>query len=115
MSRRKERETSGTGQPVDIDALIAGNRKKDPAFREAYDELREEVLLSRALAEMRERKGLSQRALAKKLHTSQAAISRLERSDYEGHSITMLRKYVKAVGGSLQMRLSMKGSTFLVK
>jgi ribosome-binding protein aMBF1 (putative translation factor) len=67
-----------TGHSVDVKSLIAKKRAESPAFRAAYDEARSVRLLSRALAELRERSGLTQAQLAKRLHTTQAAISRLE-------------------------------------
>jgi transcriptional regulator with XRE-family HTH domain len=44
------------------------------------------------IAELRRKSGLSQKELAKLLHTSQQQISRLESSGYEGHSLSMLRR-----------------------
>lgn len=44
------------------------------------------------IAELRRKSGLSQKELAKLLHTSQQQISRLESSTYEGHSLSMLRR-----------------------
>jgi len=54
------------------------NRLKDPEFKKAWDESEPEYLLSKQLIEKRLAKKLSQRDLAKKVHTSQAAISRIE-------------------------------------
>ncbi len=53
-------------------------RLKNPAFRKAWEESQAEYFLARKLIEKRLVKRLSQRALAKKLRTSQAVISRIE-------------------------------------
>jgi transcriptional regulator with XRE-family HTH domain len=50
------------------------------------------------LAALREKAGLSQKDLARKLHTSQQNISRLESPSYEGHSLTMLRRVADVLG-----------------
>jgi transcriptional regulator with XRE-family HTH domain len=44
------------------------------------------------IAVLREKAGLSQKDLARKLKTSQQQISRLESPSYEGHSLSMLRR-----------------------
>lgn len=53
-------------------------RLKKPKFRKAWDESEPEYLLARQLIEKRLKTKLSQRALAKKIHTTQAVISRIE-------------------------------------
>ena len=93
-----------SGHPVDLKSLIARKRAESPTFRAAYDEARAVRLLSRALAELRERSGLTQAQLAKRLHTTQAAISRLESPTYKSHSLATLRKYLKATGSKMVIR-----------
>ena len=51
---------------------------KDPAFRKAYEEEGVYAELAIQVARLRIQKRLTQRALAKRLHTSQQTISRLE-------------------------------------
>lgn len=53
-------------------------RLNNPAFKKAWEESEPEYLLAKQLIEKRLKKKLSQRALAKKLNTTQAVISRLE-------------------------------------
>ena len=53
-------------------------RLKNPKFRKVWEDSEVEYLLAKQLIEARLSKKLSQRDLAKKLRTSQAAISRLE-------------------------------------
>lgn len=42
--------------------------------------------------------------LAGMIGTDQAVISRLENADYEGHSLTMLRRIARALGKKLDIR-----------
>lgn len=53
---------------------------------------------------MRTEAGLSQRELAKKVGTTASAICRLEDADYEGHSLSMLRRIAAALGRRVEIR-----------
>jgi transcriptional regulator with XRE-family HTH domain len=53
------------------------------------------------LAETRERRGLSQRALAETMGTTQANVSRVERGD--DLRVSTLQRYAQALGGRLQI------------
>ncbi|MCZ2148743.1 MAG: helix-turn-helix domain-containing protein [Bryobacterales bacterium] len=48
--------------------------------------------------------GLSQRELAEMIGTRQPVIARLEAADYEGHSLTMLRRIADALNQRLEVR-----------
>src|SRR5438309_9421816 len=65
---------------------------RDPDFAERFKRAGEAWEVALQIAALRERAGLSQRDLARKLKTSQQNISRLESPSYEGHSLTMLRR-----------------------
>ncbi len=56
-----------------------------------------------ALAELRAAKGLSQQQLAKKIHTSQQAISRLENAENAGCNISTLIRIAEATGTHLKL------------
>jgi len=60
--------------------------------------------VSRQVYELRSEAGLSQRALAKLVGTQHTVICRLESDDYEGHSLSMLRRIAKAVGKRVEIR-----------
>jgi transcriptional regulator with XRE-family HTH domain len=57
------------------------------------------------IASLRKASGMSQKELAKEVGTSQQQISRLESPSYEGHSLSMLRRVVKVLGGTLHVRI----------
>ena len=71
---------------------------KDPEFRKYYQEERQALKLAMQIAELRERKGLSQQELAKLMGTSQQAISRIESGEYEGFTLKTLEKIAEATG-----------------
>jgi len=68
---------------------------KDPEFREAFDE--EEVYASLAIqiAKIRQEQKLTQRELAKQLHTTQQTISRLENIHNKSYSLQTLIKLAR--------------------
>jgi transcriptional regulator with XRE-family HTH domain len=53
----------------------------------------------------REGAGLTQGQLAKLVGTTQSVISRLEDADYEGHSLSMLRRIAAALHHRVELRL----------
>ena len=63
------------------------------------------------LTALRDKAGLSQKELARKLHTSQQNISRLESPSYEGHSLTMLRRVAEVLGATVRVTLATKGES----
>jgi len=70
---------------------------KDPAFADRFDRAGEAWDVALQIAALRQKSGLSQQELAKLLKTSQQQISRLESPDYEGHSLSMLRRVAEAL------------------
>lgn len=77
---------------------------KDPEFKKIWDESRPEYLLADSLIKARIEKKISQRALAKKLKTSQAAISRVE--GMSGNpSLSFLKRIAEALNSKLTLKL----------
>jgi len=68
------------------------------------EEARAEDQLARMICELREHAGLTQKALAKLVRTTPSVISRLEGSNYTGHSLTMLRRIATAVDRRVEIR-----------
>jgi len=70
---------------------------QDPAFAARFKRAGEAWDVALQLTALREKAGLSQKDLARKLKTSQQQISRLESPGYEGHSLSMLRRVAKVL------------------
>lgn len=70
---------------------------RDPAFAARFEQAGEAWDVALQIAACRQQAGLSQKDLAKRLKTSQQQISRLESPDYEGHSLSMLRRVADAL------------------
>lgn len=76
----------------------------DPARREAADRAFEDAVVGKLIHDARVAAGLTQEQLARLIGSDQAVISRLEDADYEGHTLTMLRRIARALGKTLDIR-----------
>ena len=74
---------------------------RDPEFAGRFDETGAAWDVALEIARLREKAGMSQRELARLSGTTQQQISRLESSEYEGHSLRMLRRVAKALNSDL--------------
>ena len=81
---------------------------RDPDFAERFKRAGEAWDVALQIAALRENAGLSQKDLARKLHTSQQNISRLESPAYEGHSLSMLRRVAEVLGATVRVTLAPK-------
>jgi transcriptional regulator with XRE-family HTH domain len=81
---------------------------KDPAFARRFKQAGEAWDVALQIAALREKAGLSQKDLARRLHTSQQQISRLESPSYEGHSLSMLRRVAEVLGVTVRVTLAPK-------
>jgi ribosome-binding protein aMBF1 (putative translation factor) len=74
------------------------NELSRPEVRKEYEALEEEYQLAAELIKLRQKAGLTQRDLAKKVKTSQPCIARLESGRYQNVSMAFLRKVSRALG-----------------
>ena len=70
---------------------------KNPEFKKAFDEEEVYAKLAIQIARLREEQGLSQKDLARRLHTSQQMISRLEDPHNRSFSLNTLMKLAEAL------------------
>ena len=77
---------------------------KSLEFRKAFNE--EEIYASLAIqaAKIRQKEGLTQQDLAKRLHTTQQTVSRLEDVHNKSYSLKTLIKLALALGKRLEVR-----------
>ncbi|MCC5824512.1 MAG: helix-turn-helix domain-containing protein [Phycisphaerales bacterium] len=91
-----------TSDAVEIlDRVFIGD---DLARREAVDKAVEDALIGQMIYDIRTQAGLTQKQLAELAGTDQAVISRLEDADYEGHTMSMLRRIANALGKRVEVR-----------
>lgn len=70
---------------------------KDPQTKSHYQELSEEFRLAKALIQARDKAGLTQTQLAKRMRTTQSVVARMESGHYLP-SLTSIIRYAKALG-----------------
>jgi len=76
---------------------------KDPAFRKAWETSEVEYQVARQIIAQRLRQNMTQKELAKKVHTTQAVISRIERMT-ENVSVELLKRIAAAFGTRVKVR-----------
>jgi transcriptional regulator with XRE-family HTH domain len=73
---------------------------KEPKYKKAYDALEKEFVLASAVIDARNRAGLTQQELARKMRTTQPVVARLE-SGRVRPSMRTLERLAKATGSRL--------------
>ena len=96
--RRGGRKTSNALEILD---RVTGN---DPELREMIEEATVNALVAQAIYDARTKAGLTQTDLAELIGTKQPVISQLENADYEGHSLSMLKRIADALDQRLEIR-----------
>ena len=91
-----------TSSATTILRRVAG---RSAAMRRTLERERLDAAVARQIYEARTTRGLSQAKLAAMIGTTQSAIARLEDADYEGRSLTVLRRIAQALGYAVEVRL----------
>jgi ribosome-binding protein aMBF1 (putative translation factor) len=94
-------EARKTSDAVAILDRMAGD---SPELRRLTEEARVNAAVAQLIYEARNKAGLSQAELARRIGTRQSVISRLEDADYEGHSLSMLQRIAAALGQCVEIR-----------
>ena len=81
----------------DASRIIGQMIGNDPGLREPIERETLNAQVARTIYEARTAAGLTQAELARLVGSTQSAIARLEDAEYEGHSLTMLRRVAKAL------------------
>jgi predicted transcriptional regulator len=76
----------------------------DPLREQAYEEEVINAEIARKIYELRTKAGLTQQELASRVGTTKSAISRLEDADYEGHSLSMMKRIAEALDKRIEIR-----------
>ena len=99
---KKARQWKNT-EEVDIDALVAEERRKDPETFAKLDQMR---TIGRQLVALRKASGLSQAEVAKRMKTSQPYVSRMEHvSDMGNYNYRAIQRYVAACKGRMHIAI----------
>ena len=95
----KRRRTSSSKRV--LSRITGGDRN----LRETIEAQKLNTTIAEMILAAREKAGLTQGQLAKLVGTTQSVISRLEDADYEGHSMSMLRRVAEALHRRVEVRL----------
>ena len=85
-------------------AFLAKARARK-GFSRAYNALALEYQVADQMLKARSRAGLTQDAVAERMGTTKSAISRLESASKHAPSLATLKRYARAVGCELQVKL----------
>lgn len=81
---------------------------KNQEFRRGYGQELEKLRLVDALIGLRERQGLTQNALARRLGVSQPFIAKLERAETHNFTLDTLIRIVRSLNGELTIHIKPK-------
>ena len=93
-------------RPVRHDhAAFLRKARKRRGFKAAYDALAVEYAVANEMLAARSRAGLTQEVVASRMGTTKSTVSRLESAGKHTPSLTSLKKYAKAVGCDIEIKL----------
>jgi DNA-binding XRE family transcriptional regulator len=78
-------------------------KREGQSFKKVYYNELNHLRLSHRITALREKRGLTQAELARKVGTTQAGISRLENPSYHTYSLATLGKVATALGARLKV------------
>ena len=102
MARKQPRRSRKTKDAGIILARLIGN---DRSLRRQVEAAKLSMCVAQMIHDARTAAGLTQGQLARLVGTTQSVISRLEDSDYEGHSLSMLQRIAEALHRRIEIRL----------
>ena len=99
MAKRKRKPTSDA-----VEIMHRRYFEGKPEMMALLEEERANLDIACKIHDLRNKAGLTQKELAKLVGTTPSVISRLEDADYEGHSLSMLRRIAAAVDKRVEIR-----------
>lgn len=78
----------------------------NPEYRRIYEEESAKKELWLQLVEARQKAGLTQQEVAKRLGVSQAQVARIEKRGYDAYTLTTLRRYIQALGKGFSLKVT---------
>lgn len=83
--------------------VIRAKLSANPKLARALEEESFNAEIAKQVYDLRNQAGLTQKQLAALVGTQQSVISRIEDADYEGHSLTMLKRIAAALKRRLKV------------
>jgi HTH-type transcriptional regulator/antitoxin HipB len=89
----------------DLEKYIQSRKKRSSSFAYQYEEEYEKFKIGAILRQAIEDAGVTQKKIAKKLHTQKSAISRIENHSYDIR-LSTLKMYAEGLGKKLNLSIS---------
>jgi len=108
MSKTQKNTKQQSKSKISSDVLEINDKNligNDVELRQLVEEATLNAQVASSIYEARKAAGLTQKELADLIGTGQSVISQLEDSDYEGHSLSMLRRVAEALGSRIEFRI----------
>ena len=99
MAKKRSKPTNDA-----VDILHRRYYEGHPDRLASLEEERANLDIACKIYDLRNKAGLTQKELAKLVGTTSSVISRLEDADYEGHSLSMLRRIAAALDKRVEIR-----------
>ena len=99
MAKRKRKPTTDA-----VEIMHRRYFEGKPEMMALLEEERANLDIACKIHDLRNKAGLTQKELAKLVGTTPSVISRLEDADYDGHSLSMLRRIAAAVDKRVEIR-----------
>ena len=99
---KTEHKKKGGDDALDLMDKRFGKSAEADSLHEKFSE---DAEVAEMLFAARQTAGLTQKQLAKLAGTTQQVISQLEDADYDGHSLSMLRRIAHALNSRVEIRL----------
>jgi transcriptional regulator with XRE-family HTH domain len=91
---------------------MPSRRYEQPVFRHFSNKKlakrKEKMAIGAEIHAARSHAGLTQAQLAKRVGTTQSVISDLEDAEFQGHTMSMLRRVANALGFDVEVRLAVR-------
>lgn len=94
-----------TKPTTDAIEILERIESKDPELAALVEVELRKIRIAEKIRQAREKAGLSQRELAKRINTTQSVVSRWESSDYERFSLNTLIKIAAALNCNIRLDL----------
>ena len=99
MAKKKRKPTTDA-----VETMHRRYFEGKPEMMALLEEERANAEVARKIYDLRNKAGLTQKELAKLVGTTPSVISRLEDADYDGHSLSMLRRIAAALNKRVEIR-----------
>lgn len=113
MANNRKRNNAADDKPSSGSLKFLYDRyvARDAEQRAVYEDALANADVARKIYDLRVQARLSQRALAQRVGTTASVICRLENADYDGHSLSMLRRIAAALHRRVEIRFVSVGNS----